>query len=108
MQRFARVEHYNDLMDHGCVGSVLRTDYLEVIGIADVVIRQWRLRWFGHIEKDYWVSSCMGGFVAGVKDTGEERSSLWRYVSFGKLINPSCMKEECLIGDGEEYADDTI
>ena len=52
---------------------------LRVQSVAEVV-RQGRLRWFGHVERksgDYWASACRNVVVAGVRCAGRGRKT-WR------------------------------
>ena len=51
-----------------------------MIGIVDVadIVRQGKLRWFGHLErkdKDDWVSACREVLVPGVRGRGGGRKS---------------------------------
>ena len=44
----------------------------------DKVVRQGRLRWFGHVERkseDDWVSACRNVVVAGVRGAGRRRKT---------------------------------
>ena len=45
------------------------------------VMRQGRLRWFGHVERkvDDWVSACRNLEVAGSRGRGRPRM-IWEYV----------------------------
>ena len=57
-------------------------DMYSLLGVqsAAEVVRQGRLRWFGHVEHksgDDWVSACRNVVVAGVRCTGRGRKT-WR------------------------------
>ena len=59
-----------------------------VVGVADVV-RQGRLRWFGHLEpkgKDDWVSACRNVFVAGARGRGRGQRTWEECVKLDFLI----------------------
>ena len=49
----------------------------------DVVVRQGRLRWFGHVERkseDDWVSACRNVVVVGVRCAGRGRKTCYECV----------------------------
>ena len=53
-------------------------DLYSLLGVqsVDEVVRQGRLRWFGHVElksEDDWVSACGNVVVAGVRCAGRGR-----------------------------------
>ena len=57
-------------------------DLHSLLGVQSVaeVVRQGRLRWFGHAERksgDDWVSACRNVVVAGVRCAGRGRKK-WR------------------------------
>ena len=58
---------------------------LSLLGVKSVyeVVRQGRLRWFGHVKHksgDDWVSACRKVVVAGVRCAGRGRKTWYVYV----------------------------
>ena len=60
-------------------------DLYSLLGVqsVDEVVRQGRLRWFGHVEReigDDWVSACTNVVVAGVRCVGRGRKTWYECV----------------------------
>jgi len=87
MEDMQRLERTEKMMIRWMCGVTLRDiksseelrQQLSVVSVSDVV-RQGRLRWFGHVERkdaDDWVSACRNMVVSGERGRGRGRKT-WR------------------------------
>ena len=87
MEDMQRLERTEKIMIRWMCGVTLRDiksseelrQQLSVVSVSDVV-RQDRLRWFGHVERkdaDDWVSACRNMVVCGEKGRGRGKKT-WR------------------------------